>query len=178
MLKRKSIARAGAAIVPVVAAVALMAASNNLTVRMNDECDAGTFNAMFGAGACVGSGKVTVQEFLTQFAATGSVKKWEFKKDEAKVKNGVAIDVQNRGGELHTFTRVDEFGGGIIPDLNDGAAIRPECGTAFTLAPQSGTNVVLGPGGAGTTDPLTASGTTVKFMCCIHPWMQAEVRVQ
>src|SRR4051794_5120626 len=109
MLKRRSIARAGAAMVSAVAAVVLMAASNNLTVRMNDECDAATFNSMFGAGTCVGNGKVTVQEFLAQFGANGSVKKWEFKKDEAKIKNGVAIDVQNRGGDishLHSRRRV------------------------------------------------------------------------
>jgi hypothetical protein len=36
----------------------------------------------------------------------------------------------NQGGETHTFTEVDEFGGGIVADLNERmhlSTVAPEC---------------------------------------------------
>ena len=32
---------------------------------------------------------------------------------------GERLVATNRGGEVHTFTEVEEFGGGIVPDLNE-----------------------------------------------------------
>jgi hypothetical protein len=75
----------------------------------------------------------------------------------------------NHGGEVHTFTEVEEFGGGIVPNLNTLAGTpepAPEClalaGSAFIL-----------PGGT-FEDEVAAPGTE-HYQCCIHPWMHAVV---
>ena len=44
---------------------------------------------------------------------------WKNNPDQFGNKVGTAIDVDNIGGETHTFTRVAAFGGGIVPLLND-----------------------------------------------------------
>jgi hypothetical protein len=44
----------------------------------------------------------------------------------------------NKGGETHTFTRVAEYGGGIVPFLNDLAQtpiVAPECSAETTFVP-------------------------------------------
>jgi hypothetical protein len=51
------------------------------------------------------------------------------------VKVGQTLLAANRGGEVHTFTEVEKFGGGIVPDLNalsGNPTPAPEC---LTLAP-------------------------------------------
>jgi hypothetical protein len=88
---------------------------------------------------------------------------------------------ESRGGEFHTFTRVDKFGGGIVADLNGltgaGDTVR-ECGFENMLAPPSPTNIFV-PAGAVFPGPTAGSraltrGET-KWQCCIHPWMRSEV---
>jgi hypothetical protein len=71
----------------------------------------------------------------------------------------------SRGGELHTFTRVQNFGGGIVPLLNDlsgNPVVAPEC-------------AALGNPAAGST-ALPAGKT--QFQCCIHPWMRTTIEVK
>src|SRR5215831_12778863 len=86
--------------------------------------------------------------------------------------------IQNKGGELHTFTRVKEFGGGNVPPLNalSGNPVpAPECSLA-----ESNTNVIVE---AGTSQAGPTAGTSAlpeevtKWQCCIHPWMRMIVAV-
>ena len=87
-------------------------------------------------------------------------------------------------GEFHTFTRVADFGGGIVPVLNtlaEAGATRPECGTPGVLAPPTTTNNFV-PSGAAFPGPTAGSADlpkgTTKWQCCIHPWMRATITVK
>jgi plastocyanin len=77
----------------------------------------------------------------------------------------------NHGGETHTFTEVEEYGGGIVPMLN-------ELSGMTTVAPeyqalQPGDFIPAG-GSLGETEEEEG---TEKYQCCIHPWMRGEVHV-
>jgi hypothetical protein len=90
---------------------------------------------------------------------------------------GGELTVRNTGGRGHTFTEVADFGGGFVgvvppipnpPPLNTGLVTAPECleATDDVLAPR---------------DQITVNGLAEgnhKFMCCIHPWMRAVIKVQ
>jgi plastocyanin len=173
LFNRKWIGRVAAGLIPVAAAVVVLAESGPLTVKVRDDCDPATFNAAIGAGTCIGNGDTTFQEFLAEFQKDGKVGDWRFNPDgTTKVKPGTAVTVTNRGGETHTFTRVAEFGGGLVDLLNAGQPTRTEC-----LQAPSANNLVLPPGQMMTGPTLTGTGT-VKFQCCIHPWMHLEVAVK
>jgi plastocyanin len=93
---------------------------------------------------------------------------WRNEPSHLSTSEGKAVTVSNRGGRVHTFTEVANFGGGRIGGLNIGLSAAPECNPALTtdLAP-----------GASTTIAVTGEGLH-KFQCCIHPWMRATVRVE
>ena len=73
---------------------------------------------------------------------------------------------------MHTFTEVDEFGGGIVEMLNDlsgNPVPAPEC-----LA--LGDNDFIPPGGR---SPPEVEGPGVPHhQCCIHPWLRTDVTVR
>jgi hypothetical protein len=75
----------------------------------------------------------------------------------------------NQGGEVHTFTEVEEFGGGIVPDLNALAGTPVPAPERLALA----TGDFVPPGGT-FTDEVEEAGTEL-YECCIHPWMRAVV---
>lgn len=60
------------------------------------------------------------------------------------------------------------FGGGKIPNpaLNDGLVTAPECPGSVDI-----------PAGGRTTVSGLAAGNH-RFMCCIHPWMRALIKVK
>jgi plastocyanin len=93
---------------------------------------------------------------------------WRNEPSHITTPSGKAVKITNRGGRVHTFTEVANFGGGRIGGLNIGLTAAPECNPEETtdLAP-----------GASTTFAIAAPGLH-KFQCCIHPWMRATVRVQ
>src|SRR5882762_4905137 len=97
--------------------------------------------------------------------------------------------LKNLGGETHTFSKVAAFGGGFIAGLNalSGNPIpRPECAIvhrdgSLSPQPESAANVFVE---AGLTEAGPTAGSSIlpvgkasKFICCIHPWMRAVVRV-
>lgn len=137
-------------------------------VRILDDCDPATFNAAVGPGTCVGKGETTFQEFVGQLQAEKVAEDWVFEDDRFDVAPGAKITAVNRGGETHSFTQVKEFGGGFVPFLNQlsgNPKTVPECqfpGVAPSLVPTGGSRSVSAP-----------AGGTVKFQCCIHPWMRA-----
>ena len=170
-----------------VASVAVLIAKDSLNIRLRDDCDPATFNADppagVGPGTCVGDGDTALADFRAEFGQTGQVEKWRFNNDHADVDRGTAITVTNRGGETHTFTRVAEFGGGFVPPLNglpDGGqlTLAPECAAAPGVPQPPGENNLFVPAGASMQTPRLTSRGTVKFQCCIHPWMHSEITVK
>jgi hypothetical protein len=145
-------------------------------IRMYDDCDPTTFNAVLGDGACVGNGHTTFDEFIAELAATQDAHKWRNQPTAMHVNVGRPTFIENRGGEVHTFTPVANFGGGFVDELNgiSGNPIpAPEC-------LNFGSIVFIAPGGtdegptAGSSDLPVGSH---KFQCCIHPWMRTVIEV-
>jgi plastocyanin len=150
-------------------------------IRQRDDCEATSFNAALGPGACITNGSTTFDEFNAELAQRRSVGAWKFNPDNTDVRDGDQVLVVNRGGETHTFTKVAAFGGGFVPILNqmsgnlvpvpECAAVRPD----GTLTPQpAGPNNMFVP--AQTSAPLARlSDGTAKYQCCIHPWMRVQI---
>jgi hypothetical protein len=81
-------------------------------VSMMDACDPETFNDMFGKGTCLRQGGVRLDQFLSLLEKHGSIGGWHFSPASAPIDAGTTLVAVNRGGEVHTFTEVEEFGGG------------------------------------------------------------------
>jgi len=159
----------------VVAAIAVSVASGAASTRriaVLDDCDAASFDAVLGPGACVKDGAVTFDEFIGQLLTLGRAPAWRFAPEQAKLAAGGSLLASNRGGEFHTLTEVAAFGGGCVEELNAllGLTPVPECmtpGIFFTTGIPAGGTLVTGPLAAG----------THRFLCLIHPWMRTTVEV-
>jgi hypothetical protein len=137
-------------------------------VNMLDACDPETFNAK--SISCTRAGGVTFDRFIAQLTRFGFIGPWRFAPAVATVRVGQSFVATNIGGEVHTFTRVADFGGGIVPLLNDLAhvpRVAPECALE-ALEPDD----FVPPGG--TYRETVDRAGTLKFQCCIHPWMRLE----
>ncbi len=147
-------------------------ASGVRIVRMMDQCDPASFNAAVGPGTCVGiRGGVNFDTFLRVLGHAGQAGAWHFTPGEVHLQEGQAFQAVNYGGEVHTFTEVDEFGGGIIDLLNQlsgNPVPATECNPA--------TLEFIPPGGASDTE-VEETGVHL-YQCCIHPWMRADVIVR
>lgn len=165
------------------AAVALLslttgagAVQGDKKIRLYDDCDPATFNAVLGDGACVGNGHTTFDEFIGELEDTQDAHAWRNQPIATKLNIGRPTFIENRGGEVHTFTPVAAFGGGFVNELNgiSGNPVpAPEC-------LNFGTIVFIPPGG--TEEGPTAGSPqlpvgTHKFQCCIHPWMRTIIEV-
>jgi hypothetical protein len=145
--------------------------STNVMIEMLDNCDPDTFNARLGPGTCVRSGGMTFDNFIAQLTRLGFVGSWHFSRPVTNAQVGQTLLVTNRGGEVHTFTEVEEFGGGIVANLNALAGVpdvAPEC---LTLA---GGDFVAP--GQTFTETEEEEGDE-KYQCCIHPWMRLDLHV-
>jgi hypothetical protein len=160
-------------------------------IRMWDACDPATFNAVVGPGTCIpGShGQTRFDLFIGELTQDRIAGAWRFNPllkatsgifalARLKLEVGRPTILQNKGGEIHTFTRVKNFGGGFVPPLNvlSGNPVpAPEC-----LAPPSPTNIFVE---AGTTESGPTAGTPAlpvglnRFQCCVHPWMRLKIVV-
>ena len=165
------------------AAMATMSLTTNAAVqgdkkiRLLDDCEPTSFNAVLGEGACIGNGHTTFDEFIAELAATQDAHKWRNQPSNMLLNVGRPTLIENVGGEVHTFTPVAEFGGGFIPDLNgiSGNPVpAPECLNIPAL--------VFIPAGATEEGPTAGSSDlpvgSHKFQCCIHPWMRTVIDVQ
>lgn len=140
-------------------------------VLMLDQCDPDSFNAAIGPGTCIDrNGGVTFQTFISLLQRHQIVNSWRFSPDTIHVPRELTLPIANAGGEVHTFTEVEEFGGGIVADLNNlsgNPVPAPEC---LALTPSD----FIAPGGQ--TTQTFEPGETDKYQCCIHPWMRARTR--
>ena len=144
--------------------------------RLEDDCEPTTFNAVLGDGACIGNGHTTFDEFIAELAATQDAHKWRNQPSQAHLNVGRPTLIENRGGEVHTFTPVAQFGGGFIPDLNgiSGNPVpAPECLNFGGLVFIPAGGVEAGPTAGSSDLPV---GVT-RFQCCIHPWMRTVIEV-
>lgn len=145
-------------------------------IRLLDDCEPTTFNAVLGEGTCIGNGHTTFAEFIEELEETQDVHKWRNQPSSMHVNVGRPTLIENRGGEAHTFTPVAAFGGGFVPELNgiSGNPVpAPECLNfgAITFIPAGG--VEEGPTAGSSEMPVGIS----RFQCCIHPWMRTVVEV-
>lgn len=134
------------------------------TVNMMDACDGPSF-ALAGV-ACTRNHGVTFDDLIGQLMAHGSAGAWHNAPSQMDAKVGLTLSAVNNGGEVHTFTRVAKFGGGIVPEINALLHLTPapECLAETNFVP---------PGGADA-DDVVQPGITL-YQCCIHPWMQTVV---
>ena len=160
---------------------ALAACSDGLasggTIKLEDNCEPASFNAALGAGACQhassGSGQ-TRASFNAELSASHAVAAWYIDPPTLSVREGSTFTVANAGGETHTSTEVEEFGGGVVPSLNAAAGlttVAPECANATTR----GASTLAA--GQSTQHTFDEQGTE-KYQCCIHPWMRQTVTVR
>jgi len=143
------------------------------TVRILDDCEPTSFDAaLHNPNACVGNGKTTFDKFIAELTRSGIAQKWRFDPHHVELDRGATLTAVNKGGEVHTFTRVAKFGGGVVPILNTlsgNTTVAPECTTLEA-------DDMVAPGAM-----YTAELSTDKlqhFQCCIHPWMRADVRLK
>lgn len=157
-----------------VAAVLVVGSGNSdvdKTVVMRDDCDPDDPLWIPTGGCFRKQGDVTNAEFFEEANSPLSTavvghQAWRNDPSYVQIRSGETLQVFNRGGRIHTFTEVDEFGGGRIPPLNQGLAPAPKCAGAVNV-PAGGKSTVEG----------LAPGNH-RFQCCLHPWMRAVVKVE
>src|SRR5918994_6720000 len=145
-------------------------------IRLLDDCEPVSFNAVLGEGTCIGNGHTTFAEFIEELEETQDVHKWRNQPSQMHLNIGRPTLIENRGGEVHTFTRVANFGGGFIPDLNglSGNPVpAPECLNFGAIVFIPAGAVEEGPT-AGTSEAPVGIN---RFQCCIHPWMRTVMEV-
>jgi plastocyanin len=145
------------------------------TVDMKDQCDPATFDAAIGPGTCLGhNGGVSFDTFLAELTQTQRAGAWHFAPGVVRMRTGEAVQSRNTGGEIHTFTKVDEFAGGFVAILNElsgNPVPAPECD------PVGNPEINFVPPG-GVSDPEPGTPGVHHYQCCIHPWMRADVIVR
>jgi plastocyanin len=159
-------------------AIALSVACSDSTsvtsthVSIQDDCDPTSFNAALGVGACSRPGSTTFAQFNSELSSTQQVAAWRFVPSNLTVKVGQRLTEMNNGGEVHTFTEVAQFGGGIVPALNQASGNTVEAPECQQLTATD----MLAAGTTQTGDVETTTGVD-HYQCCIHPWMRATVTI-
>lgn len=138
--------------------------------------------ASFGTPPCAAGfpGTTTVAQFNAELDATKRVATWEYGGGSGNIRFGRNLQVDNHGGETHTFTVVANYGGGRVATLNErsgNTVVAPECvagPNAANVDIKSGTGISVTSGASG----VFKTRGTFKVQCCIHPWMRTTVTVQ
>ncbi len=140
-------------------------------IEVRDDCDATDPGWTPTGGCTLKGGAVNRAEFgLLLFSPLSSGSPvghpaWRMDPTYVRIDPNDTLRVANTGGRGHTFTEVENFGGGIVPPLNGTLLPAPECAASAPLLP-----------GARTEVRGLAAGNH-KFQCCIHPWMRVLVKV-
>jgi len=172
------------------------------TITMRYACDPDSFNAVVGSGTCLPGhhGNTLFGDFIGELQSDQIAGAWRFNPllnateghfqlARLELRAGEKTTIQNEGGETHTFTRVQKFGGGFVDVLNGISGNpdpAPECAQVLpdgTLVPQpeSPANKVVE---AGKIEPGPTAGSSAlpkgmtKWECCVHPWMRMIVVVR
>jgi hypothetical protein len=170
------------------------ALAQSVAIGMRDACDPGTFSSPIkagGPGTCKpGShGTTKFKDFIAELQSDHIAGAWRFNPllnasagtfqlVTVSLSSGQPTALQNTGGETHTFTQVANFGGGIVPPLNQlsqNPVPAPEC-----LNPENATNIFVE---AGTTETGPTAGSAelpvgvTNWECCIHPWMRMTIEM-
>ena len=176
--KHRLLALVGAGLTVVALAAATVgtaSADNARRIQITDDCDPVTF--AFVPGGCFGEGRTTFPQFLAEVQATGSAEDWDFAPSRAKVKAGQTVIATNRGGEVHTFTCVTQFGGGVVGLLNQlsgDTTLAVPCDFPDVFAAVGPTAVLQGKSAT-----VTVGNTgPVMYQCVIHPWMRTTLQVE
>ena len=126
-------------------------------------------------------GNVTLDEFfalltspLTPAGHIVGHPSWRIEPTYITVREGQSLRVRNLGGRTHTFTEVEEFGGGFVGDLNGDLETAPECGAVDAPAADL---LFIEPRRTVRIDGEEEAGVE-KYQCCIHPWMRSVIRVE
>jgi hypothetical protein len=157
------------------------ASEEALSIRIWDNCDPHSFNETVGPDTCIpgAHGTELFPLFIQEVTLDKIAGAWRFGSTKYTLSEGRATKLDNRGGELHTFTKVKDFGGGFVELLNklSGNPIpAPEC-----LQPENPENIFVE---AGTVEDGPVAGSaalpagSTKIMCCVHPWMRTIVTVK
>jgi plastocyanin len=154
-------------------AVPGVAASEVKVVQIRDDCDPATFNAAIPntPPTCVGNGDTTFANFIAQLTKNKVAGAWRFNPDQTTIHKGTPLAATNRGGETHSFTCVTQFGGGVVPILNQLSGNTTPAVPCANMNPN-----FVGPGGS--VAPMTLDPGTYQFQCLIHPWMRSVVTVR
>jgi len=147
------------------------ARASDHVVSMLDACDGPSFAAQ--GVDCSRTGGVQFQQFISELTARGTVGAWHFAPNTLVLQLGQSFSAFNRGGETHTFTEVKQFGGGIVPILNQLSGNLVPAAECLALDPSD----FIAPGGSSDSDVADEAGTEL-YQCCIHPWMRAVVTVK
>jgi len=171
-VRKQLVAALGIAVGLAIFAGTVGSASDVRIVAMKDQCDPESFNAAFGPGTCVTNGGVSLDTFVSQLTHTQQAGAWRFSPDPVRLRDGQAFQARNIGGEVHTFTEVDEFGGGIIPELNALSGNPVPVDECLQLEPED-----FIPAGGRSEAEVEEPGVH-HYQCCIHPWMRTDVIVR
>jgi len=158
---------------------------DQLIIHMRDYCDPESFNAVLGPDGCgrdTTSGAITFSGFSAELVADKSVGAWRFVPEKVHAEKGTQLQIENLGGELHTFTEVKRFGGGFVAPLNEASGNlkpAPECAQIVdgNLVPQPpGPDNLFIPAGGSASEELEGGHRVVRYQCCIHPWMRLTIK--
>lgn len=155
-------------------------------VKMMDDCDPESFNAAVGVEICTGDGETTFAAFIAQLVATQAAEDWEFDPSMLRVRAGRPVILENRGGELHTFTLVKKFGGGFVEELNIPSGTPEPAAECISHdvhgnvmpAPPSDFNVYVDADSEDAYDTAKLTKGKYLFQCCLHPWMRVILTVR
>jgi hypothetical protein len=145
----------------------------------HDACDIVTFNQLpLQPGTCVKHGHVTFGEFIAELQATQVAAAWKFSSEHGTARLGLDVFANNVGGEVHTFTPVRQFGGGIndiLNGLSGNPNVAQECRSldADDMVASGGTYRIE----AGELADVVDANGIARVQCCIHPWMRSEVHL-
>lgn len=182
-------------------------AGGDRVIELRDDCSNAPDS---GFPTCTIPGSTDLEEFREEIRDHEFDGHWKYNPGGVSVQ-GSTVDVDeggkvvliNKGGQLHTFTRVAAFGGGFLPTINVGSPVSAPCTdwcanavpvtecsrgfqadgitpiprgpgpNSFFLNPFPSPSVVLQTG-PGTNLPAG----TYKYQCCLHPWMRLNLVVK
>ena len=157
-------------------AVTTGVADGRKAIAILDECDPADQVLWAPTGGCaLDDGDVGFAEFQAMLfsplaLSTVGHMAWRTDPTYLRIEPNKTIKVTNEGGRGHTFTEVANFGGGMVPPLNQGLTPAPECGDPGVIAATA-----LDPGEGLELKELPEGDH--RFMCCIHPWMRTQIKV-